>query len=65
VLVNDLTLILVAGITAGGAVWAASITRKVREVHILVNNQLDAVMNKNVDLTAQLKQAREDPPDRG
>jgi hypothetical protein len=62
-ILNAVTLVLCALIAAGGSVWAAWITRRVREVHVLVNQQLDTVMNKNVELTAQLKTANEEGTD--
>jgi hypothetical protein len=63
--VNAITLLIVSFASVGGTVWAAKISGKVKEVHILVNNQLDEIMTKNAALTAEVKfqktQPAEDP----
>lgn len=58
---NAITLLLCAFITSAGSIWAAKMTRKVKEVHELVNNQLDTVMNKNVALTAEVEYQKTQP----
>jgi len=74
-LITAASLVLSSFIAAGGIVVVALLTRKANvveskvdantdslaEVHELVNDQLDTVMSKNVDLTAQLKHAKTQP----
>jgi hypothetical protein len=58
---NALTLILSALIAAGGSIWAAKVTRKVNEVHNLVNSQHDEILAINGALTEQLAVAKTQP----
>jgi hypothetical protein len=60
-ILNAITAILCAFITTAGTIWAVRMNTKVNNVHELVNNQLDTVMNKNIDLTAQVKYEKTQP----
>jgi hypothetical protein len=74
-LITAASLVISSFIAAGGIVVVAVLTRKANvveqkvdanadslaEVHGLVNDQLDQVMDKNTDLTEQLKYAKTQP----
>jgi len=61
VILNALTAILLVLISAVGTIWAAKLNGKVKEVHVLVNNQLQTVMDKNTELTAEVKYQKTQP----